>query len=99
VAPHAWSPPNFPHTDKEVKAKYALGTGGKHDISTEHLQLRCTELFRKALICIVPVFFNSLPGTFLLALPEFVRIVLANPTLDVFPHAHSHLAASIGFPL
>ena len=23
VAAHAWSPPNFPHTDKEAKARYA----------------------------------------------------------------------------
>jgi hypothetical protein len=23
VAWHAWSPPNFPHTDKEAKASYA----------------------------------------------------------------------------
>jgi hypothetical protein len=51
------------------------------------------------LICIVPGFFNSLAGTFLSALPELVRIILTYPTLDVFPHAHSHLAAGIGFPL
>jgi hypothetical protein len=23
VARHAWSPPNFPHTDKEAKVRYA----------------------------------------------------------------------------
>jgi hypothetical protein len=51
------------------------------------------------LISIVPGFFDSLAGTFLSALPELVRIVLTYPTLDVFPHAHSHLAAGIGFPL
>src|ERR1700688_1837520 len=51
------------------------------------------------LICIVPGFFNSLAGTFLAAQPELVRIVLTYPTLDVFPRAHSHLAAGIGFPL
>ena len=56
------------------------------------------EFFRSPdLYC--PGFFNSLAGTFLAALPELVRIVLTYPTLDVFPHAHSHLAAGIGFPL
>jgi hypothetical protein len=27
VAPHAWSPPNFPHSDKEAKANYVSRNG------------------------------------------------------------------------
>lgn len=27
VAPHAWSPPNFPHTEKEAKVMYAPRNG------------------------------------------------------------------------
>jgi hypothetical protein len=27
VAPHAWSPPNFPHSDKEAKERYAATVG------------------------------------------------------------------------
>jgi hypothetical protein len=30
VARHAWSPPNFPHTDKKAKARYASRNGSKH---------------------------------------------------------------------
>ena len=30
VPPHAWSPPNFPHTEKEAKARKALQNGAQN---------------------------------------------------------------------
>jgi hypothetical protein len=31
VAPHAWSPPNFPRTDEEAKVRYAPRHGTLND--------------------------------------------------------------------